>query len=192
MRLSMDRVVNIMTAAMALTVTVAGVAITWKTLSGPATPPRPVPYKVGEILDLPVPTVAAADDTLLLYIQSRCKFCSESMPFYQVLFKARSQRVSIVALSPEDRQVTVDYLKAHNLTADEVAQVPISGGRFLGTPTIIAVDRAKKVKGIWLGKLTPPQEREVLALAAPRTAARSRLVPTLSLGSPSIIAGGFR
>jgi hypothetical protein len=55
MRLSMDRVVNIMTAAMALTVTVAGVAITWKTLSGPATPPRPVPYKVGEILDLPVP-----------------------------------------------------------------------------------------------------------------------------------------
>lgn len=130
----------------------------------------PVPeYSQGD----PMPQVAKlglpeADFTLLMFLRSSCRYCTESMPFYSRLKEARDRgagSVRLAALSAEPQDLLDGYLSAYKVAVDStVALSPsqFSEFRVRGTPTLILVDRKNVVRKVWIGLLEPAQEAEVL------------------------------
>jgi hypothetical protein len=63
-------------------------------------------YVAGDIVP-PIPGISYgnADASLLLFVNSSCHFCTESMPFYRGLLSTRNKaHVSVIALSRENEQ----------------------------------------------------------------------------------------
>lgn len=124
------------------------------------------PYKVGDTFDLmPPDEFDRADLTMLMVVQSQCGFCTESMPFYRRLMTLRPQvagRVRFVAVSLDQVKTGRAYLAEHGVEPDAVLPYPPSTEiRLQGTPTILVIDRARTIVGLWTGKLEPSQEHEV-------------------------------
>lgn len=135
----------------------------------PTRPPQG--YQIGEKViaaESPV-DFSKAPQTLVLFLSSQCHFCTESVPFYHDLLKAReaagSQQTRMVAISVEDSPTLQGYLKQHELAFDEVVSVPREKIKMRGTPTLVLLDQSGTVKGVWNGYLTSVQRRsEVIKL----------------------------
>lgn len=117
-----------------------------------------------------------ADYTLLMFLNSRCGYCTASMPFYGRLKEERdrhSASVRLAALSAEPQEVLDNYLSQHQVKLDStIALSPVQFLEFRvrGTPTLILVDKEGVVRSAWIGRLDPAQEAEVMA-AMERTVA---------------------
>lgn len=131
---------------------------------------------VGDEFDLPVNLrVDESDRTAILILHSACRFCVESMPFYRSVLTERQEvrpyRLVVVALEPVAGATA--FLESHGVKADAVRPYWGAGRiRFTGTPTLLVVDRWKRVIGVWTGKLTPDEERRVRALLQGSSRAR--------------------
>jgi hypothetical protein len=103
--------------------------------------------------------------TLLLALQSDCRFCSESAPFYRRLTQelGEPRAVRLIAVLPQQVDDGQKYLNELDVTVDEVKQVSFESLKVGGTPTLILVDSAGVVERVWLGKLSFTQEAEVLS-----------------------------
>ncbi len=126
--------------------------------------PAPVTYRVGEKLAAAGAPVdfSKAPQTLVVVLSSQCHFCTESVPLYHDLLKAREHanpRTRMVAIGLEDSSTLQRYLKEHDLTFDEVSSVPRSRIKFRGTPTMVLLDQSGTVKGVWAGFLTSEQRK---------------------------------
>lgn len=100
--------------------------------------------------------------TVALVVQSECRYCAESMPFYRELSKLRARdKVQFVVLSREPLMTTEDYLKKRELAVDRVARLKGSEIPVPGTPTLLLIGRTGAVQSSWLGRLTAAQEKEV-------------------------------
>lgn len=108
---------------------------------------------------------AANGQTLLLVLSEGCHFCSESAPFYQRLVHITTGRddVRLVALLPQDITRGRQYLSGLGVPISEVRQVNLASLGVRGTPTLVLVDSAGKVTGVWIGKLLTEAEAEVLS-----------------------------
>lgn len=106
-----------------------------------------------------------SEQTLLLVLSKNCHFCSESAPFYERLSRqvqTSGGRSRLVAVLPEDVGTSRDYLNGLKISITEIIQAsPISIGTN-ATPTLILVDQRGVVKSVWIGKLVPEKEAEVL------------------------------
>jgi len=156
-------------------------------LWGPESSPPPsspssrtvTPYAVGEPTDLlPADEFRRVDHTVLLIVQSGCRFCTASMPFYQRLLDGRAtsgRQTRFVAMTVDPVLAGSAYLTEHKLAVDEVIRYPINKtSRIQGTPTLITVNASGVVVGNWTGRLSPENEREVESLVhGPIVAARS-------------------
>jgi peroxiredoxin len=129
-------------------------------------PPFAPPYKVGD-------TVSASDGigfktapkTLLVWLSSQCKYCQESVPFYQRLTKTQ-RGTRMVAVSYERRAAVQEFLDRHELKFDGVFSEPALAKRLRGTPEILLVGQDSTVLRLWMGKLSPTAESEVEAVVA--------------------------
>ncbi len=124
----------------------------------------PQTYQVGEKLvstEAPV-DFSKAPQTLVLVLSSQCHFCTESVPFYHDLLKARahSPLTRMIAIGVEEDKTLQGYLKEHDLQFDEVVSVPRDKIKFRGTPTLVLLDRSGTVKGVWPGYLTTDKKRD--------------------------------
>jgi len=110
-----------------------------------------------------------ADYTLLMFLRSTCRYCTESMPFYRTLKNVRDGEavsVRLAALSAEPREMLEGYLSEHKVAVDStIALSPseFSAFRVRGTPTLILVDRKNVVRRVWIGLLDSAQQTQVLA-----------------------------
>jgi hypothetical protein len=122
------------------------------------------PYRAGEILSEKLDGVplAAKPETMLVVVQSRCKFCTASMPFYERLSKTAHARTQIVVLTQEEAAIGHAYVSSHGFEPDAVVSIP-EFARIHSTPTVILTDATKTVRQIWTGKLSAASEAEVLA-----------------------------
>jgi hypothetical protein len=104
------------------------------------------------------------DLTVILVLSKDCRFCTESAPFYRRLLEGsqKSNEFSLIALLPQAVNEGQSYLRSIGLLISEVKQVSLRSLGIRGTPTIIFVDKSGIVKELWVGKLTPKQEIEVL------------------------------
>ena len=126
-------------------------------------PARPNRLLVGSSLAVPGLNWSTPGKTLVLAISTQCHFCSDSMPFYEKLVRAASnKRNRVVGLLPQSTTEAIDYLVKHNVAISEVHQVSLGSIGIQGTPTIFILDSGK-VTAEWVGKLDAASEAEVLA-----------------------------
>jgi len=101
---------------------------------------------------------------LVLALSTGCHFCSESAGFYQRLVpSAENNGVRVLAVLPQSISDSRSYLEKLGVTVSEVVQSPLSAVEASGTPTLLLVDGNGKIRNVWVGKLGPEQERQVLA-----------------------------
>lgn len=103
--------------------------------------------------------------TLVLALQKDCHFCTESAPFYKRVVEnaARSGKVRLVAVMPNNSKDAGSYLKRLDIPIEDVHQIPLDVIRVRGTPTLILVDHSGVVANVWFGKLDEGRELEVLS-----------------------------
>jgi hypothetical protein len=92
------------------------------------------------------------------------------MPFYSTLLKrsietGQKGRLQLAVVSMEPVETSRIYLEQHGLEIPTVTAVKRGDLKVSGTPTLLLVDRSGAVQRIWRGKLSPPQENEVLEAA---------------------------
>jgi thioredoxin-related protein len=105
----------------------------------------------------------ANQKTMLLVLQKGCHFCTESMPFYKTLVeKSKEKGIKLVAVLPNSREESLQYLKENGVEIQEIKQARIDSINVHGTPTLITTDEKGEVVNYWMGKLTSQKEGEVL------------------------------
>jgi hypothetical protein len=102
--------------------------------------------------------------TLLLVLSRDCHFCTESAPFYQRLTRETAGRsdVHLIALFPQEVEEGKKYLDNLGVTVNDIRQAAPTSTGAGGTPTLILLDAQGIVTKSWIGKLSAPEESEVL------------------------------
>jgi hypothetical protein len=135
----------------------------------PPTATTSAPPKTGPVegTQLNVPGVAwnESNETILLALSKGCHFCSQSAPFYQKLTQQLAQRkdVRVIAVLPQEVGEAKQYLDELGVPIRDVRQASLNSIGVRGTPTLIIVDNAGKVKQSWIGQLNTERESEVLS-----------------------------
>jgi hypothetical protein len=99
--------------------------------------------------------------TLVLAISTTCHFCKDSVPFYQKL-GATGTDVKMVAVLPQSVTEAQQYLTGAGVHVDDVKQATLGALGVRGTPTILLVNDVGVVTDVWVGRLQPDQETQVL------------------------------
>ena len=119
---------------------------------------------IGARMNLPGVNWSAQPKTLILALQTGCRFCDESVPFYKrIAENVRAENVKLIAAFPTGVEESAAHLKALGLTNIEVRQLPLESLQTSGTPTLILTNDKGQITNYWLGKLTPDKEAQVLA-----------------------------
>lgn len=102
---------------------------------------------------------------VLLVLQVGCRFCSESAEFYQTLIQqTKDKGVSVLAVLPQTREEARKYLDNLQLSNLDTKQAAMNTLDVSGTPTLIVTDDKGQITNVWVGKLPPEKETEVLSL----------------------------
>lgn len=131
----------------------------------PATPTDPgEDIKVGTRVSLPDINWSQSEHNLVLVLQKGCHFCTESGPFYQHLTRETTAlaKVRLIAALPQDVREASQYLRDLGVAVNEIRQVPPASLGVRGTPTLLLVDNKGLITDVWVGKLPPDKEAEVL------------------------------
>jgi hypothetical protein len=167
MRLTLERAANwciiltaVVAAAVLLSRLVSDARYTGST--------RSARYQIGDSLPSGVLTDLAlsGQDALMIVVNSRCTFCTDSMPFYQRILEHRARshaQTRIVAVGLEPKDTIQTYLRKNNVFVDTVTSVELRTLKVTSTPTLLLVNRSGKISGIWTGRLTADEEADVLS-----------------------------
>lgn len=130
--------------------------------------PQSPRYKVGESvaeLDSHI-DFAAAPRTVLVYLNSNCRFCVASAPFYRRLVTHRNEtgsRVRIIAIGKQPQEVLTTFLAEQNITVDQaVALANPTKFKMNTTPALLAVDRSGTIDSLWIGQVPAGDEERAL------------------------------
>lgn len=130
----------------------------------PRRPQAPAEIAIGTSLKDRVPGVDWSKNgrTLVLAISTQCRFCKESTPFYRKLQDQVGKSLKSVAVVPQPVAEAERYLNGEGVHVDQVKQVTMASVGIRGTPTILLVNSGGVVTKMWVGKIQPEQEQEVL------------------------------
>jgi len=116
---------------------------------------------IGEKVSMPDIDWQKNGKTLILAISTSCHFCTDSTAFYKRLVEERGA-TRVVAVLPQSPEEGRDYLSKHGVAVDEVKQARLDSIGVTGTPTLIMADKEGMVSGVWVGRLPPHKEAEIL------------------------------
>ena len=103
--------------------------------------------------------------TVVLALHVGCRFCTASAPFYQRLSSyAISHQVNVLALLPDSKEESSQYIQQLGLTISAVPQVSFQKIDVRGTPTLFVVDSRGIVEKVWQGQLPDDEQRKVFSL----------------------------
>jgi hypothetical protein len=104
-------------------------------------------------------------ESLVIALSPRCHFCTESAPFYQRLVKesAASPGAHLVGVFPEQAENGEQYLAGLGVHLPEVRRGQFPKMGIEATPTLLLVNQEGVVSHVWIGKLTPEKEADVLS-----------------------------
>ena len=114
---------------------------------------------------LPGVDFSKSDRTLVVVASSQCRYCANSIGFYQrisALDARRTRRLRLIVVGREDRNILASYLEQQELEVDDVVRVTPDTTPSAVTPTLILVGREGTVKDIWRGQLPPAGEDNVM------------------------------
>ena len=154
-----DRYLNILTAIAGL----ATLAVAVQLLRGlPSDPQLPQGPHIGSHLTVSGISWSDSSGSLLMAISTNCHFCVESGAFYKELGEKleKNGRVRLIAVAP-DSELFVDRL---GIKVAVSIKEPIFSVGATVTPTLLYVNNQGEIKNVWVGRLTPKQEKEVFAV----------------------------
>jgi thioredoxin-related protein len=100
--------------------------------------------------------------TLVLALQTTCRYCAESAVFYQQLLRNQDfADWQAVAVLPQDVDKSKAYMQSQGYFVHNVRQMDLGSLGVIGTPTLFLVDQRGKLERRWVGKLAVAQEEEV-------------------------------
>lgn len=114
------------------------------------------------------PIVDPTTLTAVVVVDSRCRFCVDSTPFYRRLQAKSAEgsfRLAFSATEPPD--TTISFLRDHGLAEAPLVTLPAEV-RLRVTPTILLVDRSGSVLTAYEGRLSNRQEHQLTTLIAAR------------------------
>lgn len=158
-KLSLEKVANI--AVIIVAVIVGTLLIRnnfFKAASGPGS-------LVGQTVSLSEVNFKATKMTVLLALSTRCRFCDQSIPFYQKLVSLRREkgvRFQTVGAFRESGEAAREYLSAKGLGLDTVVAGSPINLEIEGTPTLILINGEGKVIQEWEGFLDETRQKEVI------------------------------
>lgn len=109
--------------------------------------------------------------TLVMAISTTCRFCTESAPFFRRLAD-EIRTVRLVAVMPQSASEAQSYLRSVGVQVDQVKQASLGALGVRATPTLALVNDAGVVTDVWVGKLQPDQENQVLDTLQKKSAER--------------------
>ncbi len=119
--------------------------------------------RVGDEFSMPGLSLARDAASLVLVVSSRCRFCQESVPFYETLsLSARSRRIRTVGVCVDNERGCRDLFEAGHVELDALVSAPPGSLRIAGTPTLIVLDRSHRVRGVWKGRVSEAEQRNLL------------------------------
>ena len=120
--------------------------------------------KPGTKISLPEVDWSQSERHLVLVLQTGCHFCTESAPFYRRLTQMLGKRkdTELIAVLPQSISESKQYLDNLGIAINEVRQADLSSVGASGTPTLVLVDKTGAVTDVWVGRLPPDKEEEVL------------------------------
>lgn len=124
-------------------------------------------YAAGdEIVELPPSTLASGKRTVFLFLNSQCRYCTNSMPLYRELRSQIEQQADtrFVIGSSEPESTVAAYLDAHGLTADEIITLHrTAGGKLRGTPTLAVLNGSQRIVAVWYGERPSTERSQILS-----------------------------
>jgi hypothetical protein len=118
----------------------------------------------GTQLSVPGVTWSDSEETVVLALSDKCKYCTESAPFYKQLAAQIAQRsgVRVLAVFPQEPNAGKKYLDDLGISVGDVKQATLDSIGVRATPTLLIVDKSGTVKQSWVGLLKGDRETEVL------------------------------
>ena len=118
----------------------------------------------GTQLSVPGITWSDSEETVVLALSDKCKYCTESAPFYKQLAAETAKRngVRVIAVFPQDPNDGKKYLADLGVSVGDVKQATLDSIGVRATPTLVIVDKSGTVKQAWVGLLKGGRETEVL------------------------------
>lgn len=128
---------------------------------------RELPSGPAEGTQVTVPGISWSDseETVVLALSDKCKYCTDSAPFYKELTAETAKRkgVRVLAVFPQEESAGKKYLSDLGVNVGEVKQATLDSIGVRGTPTLLIVDSTGRVKQSWVGLLKAERETEVLS-----------------------------
>jgi thioredoxin-related protein len=111
--------------------------------------------KKGDVINVGASPASKPDQrTLLIALQTGCRYCKESVPLYRDLSsRAKSLNLKLIFAFPQSQSEGQSYLLANGIHADDIRQLSFSNIKVAGTPTVILLDSQNKVIDFWKGKI---------------------------------------
>lgn len=127
-------------------------------------PSRPAQENlVGKTLPLENVNWKENKKTLVIYLSTTCRYCTESSPFYRELVEEySSDGTKIIAVLPQPVEEAKEYLKSNGVNIIQVYSTSLSSIGLRSTPTLMLVNEEGVISHYWRGKLSENKEAEVL------------------------------
>jgi len=119
-------------------------------------------YAAGDLFEpLPGLDASASGRTLVMWIDSRCNICTDSMPLYKSILSL-PRRVSVVAAGRQPTDVLIDYLNSFGVRPDKVISIGDSPTRLGAVPALILLNGQRRVEHAWMGRIQDTTARTAL------------------------------
>lgn len=121
---------------------------------------------VGQKISLQGVDFSKSTQTLLLFLNTQCRYCQKSEPFYRRIRTEVTdhQQLRLIAVFPQSPEKSKKYLDDAGITLDDVRQLVPGDLVVKGTPTLLLVNREGIATKEWVGFLSPPEESDVVLL----------------------------
>ena len=108
---------------------------------------------------------ADSERTVLVALSKDCRYCSSSAEFYRRLAAGITSQTNtrLIAVFPERDSEAEAYLRQLEVPIREVRYVSLSSLGIKNVPTLAILDRNGVVTDMWVGKLSPLKESDLLA-----------------------------
>jgi hypothetical protein len=103
--------------------------------------------------------------SVVLAVNSRCRFCRESLPFYRVLeATAHETGGSVIVISSEPEAVISEFVSSGQFTPDRLVNVRLTELGIPRTPTLLIVGSTGRARYVFHGELPKESRNGVLRL----------------------------
>lgn len=111
------------------------------------------------------------DKTVIFFLSSTCRYCTESMPFYrEVAERAQAQletgrTLQLVVVGRESESTLQSYANTHGFHPHRFVTVTQEGAPKLAlTPTLVLAGRDGTVEAAWIGQLDLTNQQQFFRL----------------------------